>query len=348
MTSFAVSNLKSIRDVGVPGIHFDLVRLPGTERVIFGSSDFRLHEIDFSQDKPQAIEFSQKDHGSYITGVVHAGPWIITGGYNGQLKWWDLESREPVREVAAHERWIRRLALSPDGQTLASVADDMTCALWDAGSGELKARFADHAPTTPHHYPSMLYAVAFSADGRWLATGDKVGHVVVRDIQAGKKLAELDAPVMYTWDPRQRRHSIGGIRSLAFSPDGRMLAVGGIGKIGNIDHLGGPSRVEVFDWAQGERLHELSDEKLKGLVERILFYPDGSWFLAAGGDHSGFLTCYETATGKILHQQKWSAHVHSVVADEAFSRLYVAGHERLSAWELEFDVPAPVAAPPVG
>ena len=35
-----------------------------------------------------------------------------------------------------------------------------------------------------------------------------------------------------------------------------MLAVGGIGKIGNIDHLEGKARVEVFDWQKGERTHE--------------------------------------------------------------------------------------------
>ena len=94
---------------------------------------------------------------------------------------------------------------------------------------------------------------------------------------------------MYTWDPIQRRHSIGGIRALAFSPDGNRLAVGGIGKIGNIDHLEGPARVEVFDWRKGQRTHEFPGDGTKGLVERLLFLPDGDRLLAVGGANDGFL-----------------------------------------------------------
>jgi len=49
----------------------------------------------------------------------------------------------------------------------------------------------------------------------YLATGDKVGHVVVWELATGKQVTTLEVPVMYTWDPVQRRHSIGGIRSLS-------------------------------------------------------------------------------------------------------------------------------------
>ncbi len=110
----------------------------------------------------------------------------------------------------------------------------------------------------------MLYAFAFSPDGKLLATGDKVGHVVVWDVETGKELGTCEAPVMYTWDPVQRRHSIGGIRSLAFSPDGKQLAVGGMGKIGNIDHLEAKSRVEVFDWKAGKQTAEFAGDKFRG------------------------------------------------------------------------------------
>ena len=191
----------------------------------------------------------------------------------------------------------------------------------------------------------MLYAVSFSYDGKWLATADKVGHIVVWDVATGKKLKTLESPVMYTWDPRQRRHSIGGIRSVSFSHDGKLLAVGGIGKIGNIDHLGGPSRIEVFEWQAGKKLHQLEDGKHKGLVEQIVFSPDGAWFIVAGGDHNGFISVYDTKSGKLIKQEKAPMHVHQFVVNEPHDTVYAVGHHRLVTWELKAAKPNPKKKP---
>ena len=94
--------------------------------------------------------------------------------------------------------------------------------------------------------------------------------------RVGAKLAALEAPAFYTWDPVQRHHSIGGIRALAFSPDGLRLTVGGSGKISNIDHLDGKALVEVYDWQKGKRTHEFVSDKFKGMVEYLGFAPHGS------------------------------------------------------------------------
>jgi WD40 repeat protein len=224
------------------------------------------------------------------------------------------------------------------------VADDMLCKVWEAATGNLLHTLVDHKPLTPHHFPSMLFAVTFSPDSQWLATGDKVGHIVVWESASGKKLAELEAPVMYTWDPKQRRHSIGGIRSLAFSADGKLLAAGGVGTIGNIDHLDGPSRIEIFDWASKSRVHEISDTKFKGLVEHLIFSREGNWLVGAGGDNGGFASFYDVQTGKVIHQDKLPMHVHRAVLNDAQDTLFAAGHEHLVAVEFKA-VPPPPAAP---
>jgi WD40 repeat protein len=334
MTQADPTRLKKTKEIGSRDILFSVVLVPGSGRLFVASSDFQVHEIDAAADKPEFTAF-EEGHQSYVTSLVMSAGGLVSGGYDGQLMWWNPEDRKRIRSVPAHEKWIRQLAVSPDGKTIASASDDMVSKLWDAETGKEIRRLTDHKPITPHNYPSMLFAVAFSPDGQFLATGDKVGHTAIWDVATGEKVGEVETPKLYTWDPRQRRHSIGGIRSLAFSPDSKQLAVGGIGQIGNIDHLGGPSRVEIFDWQDQKRLHEIEDDKMKGLVEKFHYHPESQWLLAVGGDNGGFVTFYDPNTGKLIHQEKAPMHVYSSALSEDLATLYTVGFNKIAVWELK-------------
>jgi len=336
--------LKKNHDLPQEGILFCMARVADSETLFVGSSDFKVYEIDLAAENPAPTPLSGEGHESYVTGAAVASGQLVTGSYDGRLIWWNIEGRAQSFQVAAHDSWIRRVIASPDGMFIVSVADDMKCKLWNARSGELVRTLSDHKPTTPHNYPSMLYAVAFSSDGRLLATGDKVGHVAIWNVEDGEKLGEVETPVMYTWDPQQRRHSIGGIRSLAFSQSSDILAVGGIGKIGNIDHLGGPSRIETFDWKAGKRIHEISDSKFQGVIEQMVFSPADDWLLAVGGDHKGFVSFYEMTNGKLLHQVRAGDHVHAFAIRGDFSRIYTAHHKRIMSWDLQIAENEPEAS----
>jgi WD40 repeat protein len=325
--------IKAVRDVSGRGVLMSIARMPNSSRLFVGCSDFKVYDLDLAQAKPEPKELGS--HASYVTGIALAGPTVVSGSYDGRLIWWDADKRTQVRAVEAHRKWIRRVRAAPDGRVIASVADDMVCRLWDGASGKLLRELQGHQEKTPHHFPSMLYACAFSPDGRLVATGDKVGHVVVWEVATGKSLATLEAPVMYTWDPVQRRHSIGGIRSLAFSPDGKLLAVGGMGKVGNIDHLEGKARVEVFDWEKGQRTHEFPGDKFNGLVEHLVFHPQGDWLLGAGGAGDGFLMFFDLKAKKVLRQEKAAMHVHDVALNEPADTIYAAGHGKLVVFELK-------------
>lgn len=330
-----MKNFKRTREIRSTDILFAIANCPDRKSVLLGSSDAGVYELDLTSEKSDRIKFSGPGHRSYVTGIAVTESQAVSCGYDGQLVWWDLQTRQAMRTINAHDKWIRRIVTVPSRNALVSVADDMRCRVWDAVSGERIADFTDHDAMTPHHFPSMLYAVAASPDGRWIATGDRIGHVAIWDTQTWAKKAELEAPVMYTWDPKARRHSIGGIRSLAFSPDSSQLAVGGTGKINNIDHLDGRSRLEVFDWQKGTRLHEFEEEKRKGLVEQIVWIPETTWILAAGGDNKGFLTFFDTATNAMLHQDGCEGHIHGVTWDANAASLLVAAHERVEVWSWE-------------
>lgn len=327
-------DVKLTKEVRIAGIHQCLARVKDTERIYFGSSDFKVYELDLAADKPQPAALAGQ-HDSYVTGLVlTAEGRLVSGGYDGRLLWWDTARGQVIRTVDAHRRWIRRVAIHPQGTIVASVADDMACRLWDAATGSLLHELLGHEAQTPHHYPSMLFCCAFSADGRLLATADKPGNVVIWDAASGKELTRFRAEGFYTWDPTQRRHSIGGIRSVAFSHDGKLLAAGGISKIGNVDHLDGRSRIELWDWQRGEQVALLESDKNKGLVERLLFGPADAWLLAAGGAHGGLLQLVDLKTRKYLHDDKAPMHVHDVALNETSDRLYAVGHDVVCVWTL--------------
>jgi WD40 repeat protein len=331
MAANPLDKLKVAKTFPSRGTVFALARVPGTRRLFLGGSDFKVYDLDLAAPRPEPKEIGA--HASYVTGLALAGKVLVSGGYDGRLIWWDVDQRRQVRAVDAHRKWIRGVAATHDGKTIASVADDMVCRLWDAAGGKLLRELRGHQEQTPHHFPSMLYACAFAPDDRHLATADKVGHIVVWEVASGKPVATLEAPGMYTWDPVQRIHSIGGIRALAFAPDGKLLAAGGIGRIGNIDHLDGPARVEVFDWQKGERTHDLPSGGLKGLVERLAFHPRGDWLLGAGGANGGFLLFFDLKAKKVLRQEKVAIHVHDLALGEEAETIYLAGNGKIITYE---------------
>lgn len=331
--AFDPQQLQLVREIGRDQMIFTCAPVPGGSRVYYGGSDGLIYELDVAAE-PAEVGVFPSVHTSYIGGLVLAGDQLISGAWDGQLIWWNTATRECIRQVAAHTKWIRCLALSPDGQRLASVGDDMVCRLWQVSDGQLLHELHGHALLTPNDYPSMLFVCTFSPDGQYLATADKVGHIIVWDVASGQQAAAWDAPTFYTWDPVQRRHSIGGVRALAFSPDGAQLAVGGIDKIGNIDHLDGLSRLEIHDWRTGEMKQELSFDQIKGLVEHLQFSPDGVWLMVLGGDNGGFLYFYHVSEASVKKQEKLSVHMNELSYDAAQGTLVGVGNQRLFVWKL--------------
>jgi len=327
--------LELAKEIGRRDILLSLVRLPNSETVRVGSSDFKVYGFDFGSDDKQPLVESQA-HDSYVTGIARTATHLVTGGFDRRLVWWPLDSSQPERTLDdAHQRFIRDVQASPDGKWVVSVGDDMIARVWESPSGRLLHELKGHDPLTPHHFPSMLYACAVSPDSQHIATVDRVGTILVWQAADGKQVAKLAAPEMYTWDPKQRRHSIGGIRCVAFSPDGQYLAVGGMGQVGNIDHLEGKARVEIFAWQSGEKTHTYGDNSFKGLVESLVFHPNGQWLVAAGGDQNGFLMFFDVGdTKKSMRDEKAPMHIHACAVNEAGDALYAVGHGKLAKWTI--------------
>jgi RNA polymerase sigma factor (sigma-70 family) len=142
---------------------------------------------------------------------------------------YDVATGRPLREFAA-EGWVLSLAFAPDGRTLVSGHDDKKIRVWEVATGGERLAL-DHGGR-----PAVL---AFSPDGRLLASacnearsnGAASGMTPPLTPAAGPP--PRDRYKIRIWDPftGERLDTLAGHRggavSLAFSPDGALLASGG-------------------------------------------------------------------------------------------------------------------------
>lgn len=276
---------------------------------------------------------------------------LVVGRYDGSLAWYDVAANadklneKPVRKVAAaHRGWVRDLVAFDDGRKLASVGDDMLVKVWDARDGKLLAELAGHPTETPQGYVTALYAVAASPDGRYLASGDRAGAVFLWDVEKRCEVRRLACPELYTFDGEKRDRSFGGVRQVRFSPDGKLLAVAGIGQVTNIDGFVGPCRVEVWDWQKGKRVAVCDDEH-KAVINDFVWSSDGKRLTGAGGgDAGGVLLVWDVDAATIEKaakenikptlKAKFSGYTHRVAWLETDQRLLAAGFEGVQLWDL--------------
>jgi len=129
------------------------------------------------------------------------GSRVIAGGEDGQVRVWDGTTGRRLRTLRAGSRHVRCVALSPDGRFALSGGDDRTARLWDLRSGKQVWSLEDD------RYP--ITAVLFSQEGnRAVISG---GSAYLLDVQNRQVLAKPS----------------GGSNTLALSPDGSLLALGG-------------------------------------------------------------------------------------------------------------------------
>jgi WD40 repeat protein len=217
-----------------------------------------------------------------------AGGLLFAGTYDGKILCWpvDAEKPEPVRLLEAHGGWVRALAVSPDGATLASCGNDHLVKLWSTTDGRLIEVLRGH--------DAHVYNVAFHPTGTALVSADLEGIVKQWNLVGGlpaspsSAVREFDAKVLYKYDEGFRA-DIGGIRSIAFSADGNLLACGGITDVSNAFAGIGKPAVALFDWQTGQRKQLLRPkEDFQGLVCGLAFHKDG-YLIGAGGGNGGAL-----------------------------------------------------------
>lgn len=135
---------------------------------------------------------------------------------NNKVRVWDWVADKEQLSFKAGTAGVQATTISPDGRLLAAGGWDGFARVFDLETGKSVREFDTNLPGAHMRDPrdtNRVYAVAFSPDGRALATGDANGAVRMWELATGSERFRLDG------------HR-GSVLAVAFSPSGALLVSG--------------------------------------------------------------------------------------------------------------------------
>jgi len=222
-----------------------------------------------------------KGHEGWIWGVAFSpdSKIMASGGFDRAILLWNIQTGESLGILEEFDE-IQSLAFSSDGKILAagnSVDASKkevigTIHIWDIQTREIMHTLKGHEKTTE--------CLAFSPDGKTLASGGWDGTMRLWDVQTGKQIRILTD-----------KDTGGPVFSIAFSPDGRMIATGGWDGI-----------ARLWDAETGVVLKKMRQpgffSSTTSGIRSVAFSPDGETL--AAGIMDGTAIIWKVKTGKRL------------------------------------------------
>ena len=194
------------------------------------------------------------------------GTRIAMGDNQGGLLW-NVVTGTLIGTLAGKR--VESVTFSPDGRTIAGghnlVHDSAPLTLWDGATGAFKEAL--------HPTERLIMDVAYSPDGTILACATTDGRVILWDVAAG---LPIDTFVVFDGNTPN---------VVAYSPDGKSIAVGAARK------------VSIWDAATSRRRHFLSGHI--DSIRSIAYSPDNR--TVASGSDDGTVRFWNASTGALRH-----------------------------------------------
>ncbi|MCU0488710.1 MAG: WD40 repeat domain-containing protein, partial [Anaerolineales bacterium] len=193
----------------------------------------------------------------------------FTGGYDKQIRVWDLDSGRCLRALQGHHNDIKSISISRDGRQLLTGSFDSTIKLWDVERGNCIRTFTGHR--------DYITSVSWSRDGRFALScaGSNDPTVRLWDVVSGSCLRVL------------KGHR-GNVNGVSISDDGRFGLSGG-------DH----GILKYWDLSSGACLADWKFEGVKGTIKSVCLGIDNRIALFGSG-YSAVL--WDLQAGKPLQE----------------------------------------------
>ena len=181
-----------------------------------------------------------------------------------------------------HPDHVSSVACSPDGRLVASCSGRHSpVRVWEAATGRMLHHLGERE--------TQFTDVVFSPDGALVAAGGFDGRARVWNVETGSLVHTIrllpqwpEGVVMAASSGSQ------GVRAVAFSPDCKLLAIGGRCHKSHFDAEGEresnvEARFAIVDLATGDVIRRIDDVAWEG-VDDISFSPDGTLVATADGE----------------------------------------------------------------
>lgn len=229
---------------------------PDGRTLAIGSFDRRKPAMlwDLAAGRPGSILSGHRDWVRCVA-FDRDGSTLATSGEETSIMLWDpRDGRRKAAYPLGRHRGPARLALSPDGRTIAAT-----------NVHEIGLVERDTGTNRPIAVDEPVASLVYTPDGSMLIAGFKDGSIRSWEVASGRPIRAIQG------------HA-GDVLALALTPDGATLASAGQDRT-----------VRVWDVATGQELLCLTDCRAR--VNSVAFSPDGQVLAAA--DHSGAVTIWD-------------------------------------------------------
>ena len=262
------------------------------------------------------------DHNGEVRAVDLSpdGKQFVSGGEDGKIRLWDVETGKLVKTIKAHRGSIWDLSFSPDGSSVLSGGMDNRVRRWNLKNGRMIVEWNRHS--------DIVSAVDFSPDGKSFVTGGWTGRLFLYE----SKNPIVVNPVGYS-DPENRYKQMKDEKFKNLEGHIRSVRVARFDRQGEKFLSAGNDNV-IFIWdSKGEHLlTRLVGHKL--MVTDAVFSPDGHKVLSGSYDFSCKLWDIDSGQ-QLLNMVGHTAPVHAVaISPDGKYGLTGGGDATIQLWDL--------------